>query len=356
MKIQNLSLTNFRNYAKAEVTINSDLVLILGPNASGKTNFLESIYYLSNLKSFRAPDNSLVNFDQDFLNVEAGTNKPESLEVVVQKTPAVRKAFKINGQKVKKIAWNAFQTVLFDPTDLNLFSSGPSERRRFLNEVLSAKDSVYALDLSSLDHILKQRAALLYRIQEGSAKEFELEFWDDQLAEVSLRIGAARRGLIDFLNDRFNAVFRKLSHFEDKYLVVYKGLEEGATKDSIRKRILDHRQAEIATGTNLIGPHREDFSVLKEGISNIHSSSRGELREQVIAIKLLQANYLSVGEDRPIMLMDDVFSELDGERQRLLLENLGDYQVFITSTDPALKDQVAGKGQVLEVENGKLNL
>jgi DNA replication and repair protein RecF len=339
-RLSRIELINYRNYQKAEVAIPSDLVLIVGENASGKTNFLESIYFLSSLRSFRAPDTQLVRHNEGHFCVKAVLGN-EQLEAVVQKEPVMRRGFKANGQKIKKIAWNSFITVLFSAVDINIFFLGPEARRGFLNEALGEKEKVYASDLASLEHVLKQRSALLQNINAGISKDTELEFWNKELADLAVRISGARRRYLEFISDRYVAVFGRLSGFMNDYRIIYKGLEEGITPSDFLAMLARIQATEIKSGKNLIGPHRDDFSILKDGIENVYNSSRGELREQVLTLKFLQAEYLTVGEDKPIMLLDDVFSELDQTRRLRLLENLKGSQVFITSTEPmALKENL----------------
>lgn len=332
MKIEKIVLENFRNYKNVEVGLDSNLILIVGENASGKTNFLESLYFLSNLKSFRAPDAMLVNHNEEHFSIK-GLVSNEELETVVQKIPAVRRAFKFNGQKIKKIAWNTFKTVLFVPTDLNMFILGPDSRRKFLNEILSEKETVYSLDLASLEHILKQRSALLEKIQTRQAEVSELDFWNNELSLVAVRISRARRDFLEYVNDKFNFIYSKLTGFNNNWQVAYKGLESGVGESEFVAKLEQHLDAEVGSGMNLIGPHRDDFIITKDGVQNVYNSSRGELREQILALKILQAEYITVADNKPIILLDDVFSELDEQRREKLFDVLSGNQIFITTTE-----------------------
>ena len=343
MQLTKIQLQNFRNYKKVEVSLNSGLVLILGENAAGKTNFLEGINYLSTLRSFRAPDSLLVNTGADFFSIQ-GSNKSHEFEVVVQVRPNIRRGLKAGGVKVKRPVWSAFRTVLFEPTDLNLFSLGPSIRRRYLNQTILQKDKIYAADLASLEHVLKQKTALLRDILENKADRNQLGFWNEQLSELAMRVAKSRRIFLDFLQERLEEVYKRLTGFPSKFTIEYKN--QPATPEALKT----HEEAEIRSGVCLIGPHRDDFMIKKDGELNIYNSSRGELRSQVLTIKLLQAEYLSDAE-KPIILLDDVFSELDEPRRTKLIENLAGSQIFITSTEehhlPKLKSDV----QILKVEN-----
>ncbi len=352
MRLEQVSAQNFRNYQKSEVKLNSDLVLILGDNAAGKTNFLESIYFLSRLKSFRAPDNLLVKNNEDFFNLR-GQIGESKLEIVVQVNPALRRQFKINDQKTKRGLWQSFTVVLFVPNDLNLFQLGPILRRKFLDETISQMDQTYSLDLESLDHILKQKSALLEQILQGQAQSFELESWNLQLAPIATRITAKRQEFVDFINQKLTDQIGKLTGFTNTFELRYKRIQALSEQDFLVS-LKDHEPAEIRSGKNLIGPHRDDFEIYKDGQLNLFNSSRGELRTQILALKLLQAEYLGQSKRKPIILLDDVFSELDETRRTKLIETLSGHQIFITSTEEHHLPKIAKEAQILKVENNEI--
>jgi DNA replication and repair protein RecF len=353
VKLKKLKLENFRNYQKVEVELDSDLILVLGDNASGKTNFLESIYFLSRLKSFRAPENFLVNSEKAYFKLVGGT-KAQALEALVQIQPRVKRGFSIDQKKTPRTGWKSYKTVLFIPSDLNLFTLGPAARRKYLNETLSQKTKTYAADLSSLEHILKQRSALLDEIYKQQKNPLELEIWNEQLAEVAIRISRTRREFIDFLNSKINQLYHDLTGFDYKLEIQYKGLDKDVDQGFFLALLKKHQNVEIRSGQNLVGPHRDDFNVFKDNEPNVYNSSRGELREQVLAIKLLQAEYLSEEKDQPIILLDDVFSELDETRRKKLLQNLSGHQIFITTTEEHHLPELGLDTKVLKVENNNI--
>lgn len=351
--IKRVYLENFRNYKKLEVDTDNKLVLVVGDNASGKTNFIESIYFLAYLKSFRAPDNLLVHQQEDYFRI-VGETDAGKIETVVQINPAVRRGLKIDDQKIKKLNWRPFKAVLFVPNDLNLFILGPSARRKYLNETLAQVDPAYAADIASLEHVLKQRGALLTEIVKGYASRDQLDFWDLQLADISLRLSKARRDFLTFVGDKFDHTFNKLTALPATFKIEYKGLPSDYNQDLFLSRLREYQDAEIRSGQNLFGPHRDDFNIYKNGELNIYNSSRGELRAQILAIKLLQAEYLTVGEDRPLILLDDVFSELDESRRDMLLTSLTGHQIFITTTDDHNSGRLVPGAKVLKTDAGKL--
>ncbi|MEO8065533.1 MAG: DNA replication and repair protein RecF [Candidatus Doudnabacteria bacterium] len=355
MRLQNISLENFRNYKKISIAIDADLVLILGPNAAGKTNFLESIYFLSRLKSFRAPDNLLVKNQEDFFSL-TGLYGARKLEAILQTVPVLKRQFKLDDLKTKRGFWQPFPVVLFVPNDLNLFHLGPILRRKYLDETLSQTDQAYSMDLESLDHVLKQKSALLeqiYTAGAGPEQTEQLDFWNQQLAPIAFRITNTRQKFIDFLNLKIQGKIQDLTGFNDSYLVEYKRTE-ASSEAAILEYLEVHKQAEIRSGKNLVGPHRDDFEIKKNNEPNLYSSSRGELRAQILALKLLQAEYLSEAGKKPIILLDDVFSELDEVRRAKLIENLSGHQIFITSTEERHLPRVSEGALVLKVENNTI--
>jgi DNA replication and repair protein RecF len=353
MKLESISLQNFRNYTKVSASFNADLVLILGDNASGKTNFLESIYFLSRLKSFRAPDNILVKNAEDFFNI-SGKLGDNRYEVIVQINPALRRQYKINDQKTKRGFWQCFPTVLFVPNDLNLFQLGPILRRKFLDETLVQMDPAYSLDLESMDHILKQKTALLEQIYQNQASVGDLESWNEQLTSIAMRVTAKRQAFVEYLSTHLSIKSGYLTGFTSKLEIKYKRVA-AQTESEFLQSLRDHEQAEIRSGKNLIGPHRDDFEIYKNGQLNLFNSSRGELRTQILALKLLQAAFLGESKTKPIILLDDVFSELDETRRTKLIENLSGHQIFITSTEEHHLPKIAQDSQVLKVEKGEIN-
>ena len=353
MRLTNLVLKNFRNYQNLEVSFNSDLVLILGANASGKTNLLESIYFLSRLRSFRAPDELLINHREDYFALQ-GRAGNRQMETVVQKSGLVKRSFKLDGQKTKRSLWQTFATVLFVHNYFNLFILGPVFRRKYLDEVLGQRDSLYVLSLSSLEHVLKQRGALLQLLGRGEGQRSELDYWNLELAKTALTIWVKRTELIGFLNRRFNQVNRDLTNFDHIYQIEFVSANRFANENEFLAELGRLEPAEIRAGKNLLGPHRDDFLIKKNGELNIYNSSRGELRAQILALKLLQAEYLTNGESKPVILLDDVFSELDEIRRTKLLETLTGHQIFITTTEEHHLPKLAKDVQIFKVENNQL--
>ncbi len=353
MRLDKLSLENFRNYKQISIDFGADLVLILGQNAAGKTNILESIYFLSRLKSFRAPDNLLVKNQEDYFNLQ-GTSGENKFEVIVQINPALRRQYKINDLKTKRGLMKTFSTVLFVPNDLNLFQLGPVLRRKFLDETLSQLNQTYSIDLESLDHALKQKSAVLEQIYQNQAPASDLEFWNQQLAPIAVRITDSRQKFVDYINQRLNQTTNQLTGFNNQFELKYKRIASH-TEGEFLESLKQYEDAEVRSGKNLIGPHRDDLEIYKDDQLNLFNSSRGELRTQILALKLLQAKYLGQTGSNPVILLDDVFSELDEIRRTKLIEALTGHQIFITSTEEHHLPKIVQGSQALVVADNKIS-
>ena len=342
MKITNLQIKNFRNYPGLDLAITSDMVVLSGPNAVGKTNLMESIYFGSLFKSFRddAEFIFLQGSDQAEIKINIEQNAQEHLlEIFMEKRDRIFANFKIDGVKKKrKEAQGYLKVVIFEPTDVDLFTQQPEARRKYLNMVLSQKSFEYMDNLASYKKILTQKNRLLSDIKAGTASADALQSWNDQLIDIGSQIIIERKNFIKFLNQNISEVYAGISQFQRTIDVVYETLP-GDTIEEIQdefRAALDRLgNREIAAGNSLIGPHRDDFDLKSEGIYLVSFSSRGEQRSQVLALKILELEYLSTEGDTPILLLDDVLSELDDTRRTFLLKYLqGKFQTFITTTHP----------------------
>lgn len=342
MKITNLQIKNFRNYPSLDLAITSDMVVLSGPNAVGKTNLMEAVYFGSLFKSFRddAEFIFLQGTDQAEVKVELEQNSQEHLlEVFLEKRDRIYANFKIDGVKKKrKEAQGYLKVVIFEPTDVDLFTHMPEARRKYLNMVLSQKSIDYLDNLSRYKKTLTQKNKLLQDIRNRIAQPDGLQSWNDQLIEVGSKIILERKKFINYLNQHISEVYAGISQFHRTIEVVYETLG-GETLEEIeaefRAALEKLGTREISAGTSLIGPHRDDFDLQSEGIYLVSFSSRGEQRSQVLALKILELEYLSKEGDTPILLLDDVLSELDDTRRTFLLKYLqGKFQTFITTTHP----------------------
>lgn len=345
MKITNIQLKNFRNYPALDLAITSDMVVLSGPNAVGKTNLLESVYFGSLFKSFR--DDAEFMFLQGTNQAEVKINLEVSeqehlLEVFLEKRDRIFANFKIDGVKKKrKEAQGYLKVVIFEPTDVDLFTQMPEARRKYLNMVLSQKSFEYLDNITRYKKVLTQKNRLLQDLRNGRAGQdalATLTAWNEQLVEIGSNIIMERKNFINYLNQNISEVYAGISQFQRTIEVIYETIP-GDTVEEIKAEFASALekigQREVGAGTSLIGPHRDYFDLQSEGLYLVSFSSRGEQRSQVLALKILELEYLSEEGDAPILLLDDVLSELDDTRRTFLLKYLqGKFQTFITTTHP----------------------
>lgn len=342
MRIKNIQIKNFRNYPQLDIQINNEVVVLTGPNAVGKTNLLESVYFASLFKSFR--DDTEFIFLKDCSSLELKMTVEKSgeerlLEVFLEKRDKIYANFMIDGVKKKRKEAQGFMSVvIFDPTDVDMFSKSPEHRRKYLNMVLAQKNLEYLDALGNYKRALFQKSKLLQNIKAGRATNEELPAWDEQLVTLGSFIILERKKFINFLNNSVAEIYTNISGFHRPVEVSYVGLD-GDTLEEISQNFRVKLEAVAAKeqmlASCLVGPHRDDFFLKSDGLFLSPFSSRGELRSQVLSLKVLELEYLSNGDDKPILLLDDVLSELDDTRRTFLLKFLqGKFQTFITTTHP----------------------
>ena len=366
MRLTRLSLTDFRGYPEAELLPDSGLTIVAGPNGAGKTNLLEAVHVAITGRSHRAAaDAELVRHGQQFARVrldlagEEGGAPPATIELVIpgEEAPAeVRKRLTVNGvpRRASSVGETA-RSVLFRPEEMLLLIGSPSERRRFLDGILAQRDRRVARDLTELVRVLAQRNALLRAIRREEATDEGLGFWDEQLAQVGARVMAARLRLVGELAERIPSLHDAVAppdegdaSVELAYVDTLKDFwpERGsaaaddakALTAAFRRRIADARQKEMWNGVSLVGPQRDDLRVALRGRDVASHASRGQQRTIIVALKLAERDLLG-GEDAPapIVLLDDVFSELDRDRAERTLDLLLDRgQVLVTTADLGL--------------------
>lgn len=308
--INNLSLQNFRSYTKKTFEFSEKTTLIVGPNASGKTNILEAIYALAIGKSFRAEkENEVIRENENFALI-----KTDNLEILWENKNyngyKIYKHYKINGINKRQADFvGNLRAVLFCPQDLEIATDSPSTRRKYLDLVLAQIFKDYRLASHIYEKALRQRNKLLWKIREFGGIG-ELDYWNNLLIANGKIIHDKRKDFLDFLNLEY-----------DSSLI---------NADRLNK----YQQEEIAAAMTLVGPHRDDFRILKNN-KNIKSfGSRGEQRLAVFDIKLKELEYVEkVTGEKPILLLDDIFSELDENNRRKVLEIIPQQQTIMTTTD-----------------------
>lgn len=345
-----------------DLVVSGDVVVLTGPNAVGKTNLLESVYFASLFKSFRDDTEFIFLKDSSRLELCLDVEKAgefHNLEIFLEKRDKVYANFRIDGVKKKRKEAQGFvSVVVFDPSDVEMFSRSPEARRKYLNMVLSQKSPEYLDNLTSYKKTLYLKTRLLQDIKQGVGQGGDLDAWNEQLADLGAEIILERRRFVNYLNNNISEIYTAISGFHRPVEVCYESFEgesAGEVKANLIARLTAIKTKEQASGICLAGPHRDDFSLKSEGLFLPPFSSRGELRSQVLALKILELEYLSRGDDKPVLLLDDVLSELDDTRREYLLKFLqGRFQVFITTTQvldmPAQHITLSPSEEVEEVE------
>ena len=328
--IHKLNLTNFRNFDKKEIEFGEGINVINAPNASGKTNILEAIFMLSLGKSFKTRKiDECIKYGE-----QIGRLSTSGLEVVITKDVAgwPKKRLLVNGvpRRLVDFAGN-IKTVLFAPQDLELITDGPALRRNFLDNVLCITDREYRRSLLSYEKGVRQRNRLLMQIRDNGAAESGLYFWNQLLIKNGDYISTKRRELIDYINS------------QNKCNLEY---DPSSISES---RLEQYKTAEVASATTLVGPHRDDFSFLKDGRNIASFGSRGQQRMEVLYLKLAELSYIEEKTNvKPILLLDDIFSELDHIHREIVMQTLNSHQVIITSADEHNLDRIKSINQKVD--------
>jgi|TARA_B100002003_G_scaffold67143_1_gene62472 DNA replication and repair protein RecF len=344
VRIKSLSLEKFRSFQELSMDFKSaNIHVLLGPNGAGKTNILESISVLSETKSFLGSQEiDLVNWGEEYTRVKAKLKNDQSeislIEVVSQIAPRKQKACFINDVKLQlSDAVGHLPTVAFLPQDLELFAGSPQVRRKFLDSLLSQVSPEYSKALSQYTKILKQRNSLLRKIAEGVAKRGDLKQWDQMLSDAGSILILKRLELIEVfqctLLQEFNTLGEEWSSAELKY----KRKGSARTEDDLACELQDllehYQERDIMLQSTTVGPHRDDWFVEADGRELTTFASRGQQRAAVLALIFLKVSFLEIRRgEKPVVLLDDVFSELDDNHQRALLKCFDDYQVIISAT------------------------
>lgn len=332
--ITQLNLNQFRNHIFLDLPINSNLIAITGPNASGKTNILESIYVSSLTKSFRSSDAKLITHGKDFFTIDRHDDDGLThLRYSILNGSGSKKAkYKNKLQPIKKII-GLNPLVLFEPNDLDLLVGLPTLRRKYLDQILSQIDKKYLINLIKYKKLLVSKNSLLRRAKKQTINNLsELMFvYNVQITEPAMYITESRKKLINKIE---RIVIKNYSIISGKELDIKIDYQPtAANKEQLLDKIEANLSKDLAIGFSSVGPHREDFRVIFDKYHIEDNASRGEIRSLVLAFKLSELEYIEkILHKRPTLLLDDVLSELDDERQNHLLNNLSTQQTFFTTT------------------------
>lgn len=352
-----MELRNYRNYEKLHIEFDSGTNILYGDNAQGKTNILESIYVCATSKSHRgSKDKEIIHFNDEESHIKLFVDKKgveTRIDMHLKKNKT--KGIAIGGIPIRKASelFGNINVVFFSPEDLNIIKNGPSERRRFMDMELCQLDKIYTSSLVNYNKVLNQRNRLLKDIPFHPDYEDTLQIWDMQLVKYGCEIMKRREKFIRELNDIIFSIHEKLTGGREKILVSY----EADCEENNFEQILEFsREKDLKNKVTMRGPHRDDILFLVNGIDIRKFGSQGQQRSAALSLKLSEIEIIKkmIGES-PILLLDDVLSELDSRRQNHLLESIKDIQTIITCT--GLDDFVNNHfsiNQVYKVINGSV--
>ncbi len=354
MYIKNLNLQNFRNYDNLNIEFSPKMNIIYGHNGQGKTNIVEALYFFQSGKSFRClKDKEAVKFGEDYFKIQAffETNQGQSDALVFVQD---KKSVRLNGVQLEKLSElvGEYNMVIFTPDYLNLIKDGPGVRRQFIDSFISQIKPTYFKNLISYYRVLKQRNNVLK--QKNKNMLSTLDIWDEKLALLGVKINKMRSSAIDKINETINIVGAE-SFITEKIKLIYTPSVKGdfEDKENFLYQLSSSRERDLEKGITLTGPHRDDFEIFMNDINIKKYGSQGQMRSCVLKLKLSECEIIKEKTgDTPILLLDDILSELDIERRKFFLENIKDKQVIITCTE---KENISFENCfVFRVENGKV--
>ena len=362
MTVKELSFENYRNLKNNHIEPSDKVNVIYGENAQGKTNLLEAIWLFCGGHSFRgAKESEMIGFDHSFFRLLMkffSGERDQSADIAFGQN---RKQIWINGVERPSSLYltEIFSSVVFSPEHLTLIKRGPNVRRRFVDAAICQHKVRYAALLSKYQQILNQRNALLKDIYQHKELKETLSIWDDSMTAVGAQILKERYEYLEKLREPANSFHHGISCDKEELSIDY--LSSAKTKaaysvDELRDRfyqaLKESRHEDYHTGYTSVGPHRDDLDIKINGISARKYGSQGQQRSAVLSMKLSEASLLAQKNgERPVILLDDVLSELDNRRQDFLLNKVEDYQVFITCCEESNKEQLKN-GKVFYIENG----
>ncbi len=334
MEIERVKLSHFRNYDSLDLTFGPHINLIYGQNAQGKTNLLESLYVCGTSRSFRVcPDKEMIQKGYDAAHITMDAHdRHASFTIDLHLKQNERKGIAVNKIPVRKISelLGKVKFIVFSPDDMALIKGSPQIRRNFLDMEISQINQIYLKNLARYKHVLNQRNILLKEIKKNSSLEKTLDVWDEQIILYGCGIIKERKLFIDRLN---SIVYDKHLDMTDRKEEIMIDYEPSVYAEQFADGLRRSRRRDLEFGTTHVGPHRDDFTVFVNDENLKKYGSQGQKRTAALSIKLSEIDLIREEQgENPVILLDDVFSELDEKRQEDLIRMIGDYQTIITCT------------------------
>ncbi len=356
MIIKSLELKNYRNYSDLRISFDKRTNILYGDNAQGKTNVLESLYVSATTKSHRGSrDREMIRFGEEESHIRTIVEKDgidRQIDIHLKKSNA--KGIAIDKIPIRRAGelFDMLNIVLFSPEDLDIIKDGPSRRRRFMDMEMGQIDRIYMDHLAHYNRALKQRNQLLKDLYYRPDLEETLPVWDEQIALYGKKVSDQRKEFIRNLNELTSVIHSRISGGKESLVLEY---EPGCDADHLSDILVKSREKDKRTGMTSYGPHRDDICFYINGTDIRRYGSQGQQRTSALSLKLAEIEFVKrMIHDTPVLLLDDVLSELDSKRQNYLLSNIGNVQTMITCT--GLDDFVKNRFQINKVffiENGR---
>lgn len=358
MDIESLELKNFRNYESLSLKFDKGTNILYGDNAQGKTNILEAIYLCGTTKSHRgSKDREVIRFEEDESHIRMFLNKNgvrHKIDMHLKKNKP--KGVAIDGLPIRRASelFGLVNLVFFSPEDLNIIKNGPQERRKFIDSELCQLNKLYLMQLMNYNKVVIQRNRLLKEIPFSESLESTLDVWDEQMVSYGSRLIEEREKFVSQINEILREIHGNLTGEKEKIRLIY---EPNVKKEDFTKQLQQYRKRDLKFRLSSVGPHRDDLCVKVNNIDIRRFGSQGQQRSAALSLKLSEIYLVqNIIKDTPVLLLDDVLSELDSSRQNYLLKSIGSIQTFITCTgmDEFIQNQFP-INKVFQVINGTVN-
>ena len=360
MQLKKIRLQNYRNYDNFEIDFGKNLNIIIGNNAQGKTNLLESIYVLAVTKSFLSiNDKGLIKFNNKFAKISGeitnNTKKNNKLEIIFSDKG---KVVKVNGKEIKKLSdyISIINVIIFSTDNIRIFKESPNSRRKYFNIEISQINKNYLKYLSEYNILLKQRNEFLKVMNINKKSDLNyLDILNDKYVSLSIEISNYRKRYVDDINEYLSDMFKYITGMDGLILKYHTNIDED--KSVFKKKLTSNLNKELMYKMTLVGPNRDDFYFKLDDKDLSLYGSQGQMRSAVLALKLSEVKLFNdMTGDSPILLLDDIFSELDIEKRNNLLSTLSNnVQTVITTTDMEnITEDIRKKANVYEIDDGNI--
>ena len=334
MIVKSLKLNQFRNYESLQLSFDKGTNLFYGNNAQGKTNILEAVYLCGTTKSHKgSKDREMIRFGEEEAHIRMAISRSQSAyEIDMHLKKNRTKGVAVNGVPIKKASelFGIVNVIFFSPEDLNIIKNGPAERRRFLDLELCQLNKVYVYDLVQYNRVVVQRNRLLKEMDSDPSLKETLNIWDSQLVRFGSELIRLRTRFVEELNELIREIHFHLSGEREELEIRY---EPNVMPETFEAELSRNRNQELRQRLTLTGPHRDDLNFIVNGADIRKFGSQGQQRTAALSLKLSEIELVKrTVKDYPVLLLDDVLSELDGKRQEHLLSEISHIQTLITCT------------------------